>query len=54
MSEGTIRASDATQRLLERRPEAKGRLWTRRVGSPVAYRMGGRVLPAGEVTREEL
>ena len=50
VSEGPIRASDATQRLLERCPEAKGRLWTRRVGSPVAHRMGGRFLLAGEDT----
>lgn len=50
VSEGPIRASDATKRLLERCPEAKGRLWTRRVGSPVAHRMGGRFLLAGEDT----
>jgi hypothetical protein len=39
VSESPIRAADATDRLLERCPEAKGRIWTRRVGSPVAYRM---------------
>ena len=50
VSEGPIRASDATKRLPERCPEAKGRLWTRRVGSPVAHRMGGRFLLAGEDT----
>lgn len=48
VSEGLIRARDATQRLLERCPEAKGRIWTRRVGSPVAHRLGGRFLSAEE------
>jgi len=45
VSEGPIRARDA-----ERCPEAKGRIWTRRVGSPVAHRLGGRFLPAEEDT----
>jgi hypothetical protein len=54
VSEGPIRSTDATQRLLERCPEAKGRSWKRRVGSPTAHRIGGRFLPAGEVTCEEL
>ena len=49
VSEGPIRSTDATQRLLERCPEAK-----RRIGSPTAHRIGGRFLPAGEVTCEEL
>ena len=44
VSEGPIRSSDATQRLLERCPEAKGRIWIRRVGSSVAHRIGGRFL----------
>jgi hypothetical protein len=48
VSEEPIRSSDATQRLLERCPEAKGRIWIRRVGSPVAHRIGGRFLPAGK------
>ena len=50
VSEGPIRSTDATQRLLERCPEAKGRIWKRRVGSPVAHRIGGRFLLAGEDT----
>lgn len=50
VSESPIRATDATDRLLERCPEAKGRIWTRRVGSPVAHRMGGRFLPEGQHT----
>ena len=54
VSEGPIRSTDATQCLLERCPEAKGRIWKRRVGSPAAHRIGGRFLPAGEVTCEEL
>jgi len=41
VSETPIHSSDATQRLLERCPGAKGRIWTRRVGSPVAHHMGG-------------
>ena len=40
-------ATDASQRLLERRPEAMGRRWFRRVGSPIARRVGGRFRPAG-------
>ena len=32
----------AIDRLLERRPAAKGRIWLRRVGSESAHRMGGR------------
>lgn len=39
-------ATDASQRLLDRRPEAMGRLWFRRVGSPTAHRVGGRFRPA--------
>ena len=31
----------ATDRLVERRPEAEGRLWLRRVGSRFAHRFGG-------------
>lgn len=50
VSEGPIGSTDATQRLLERCPEAKGRIWKRRVGSPTAHRIGGRFLPAGEDT----
>jgi hypothetical protein len=42
-------ATDASQqRLLERRPEAMGRRWFRRVGSPIARRVGGRFRPAGQ------
>jgi hypothetical protein len=48
ISEGPIRATDATRRLLERCPDAKGRIWKRRVGSSVAHRVGGRVRPAEE------
>ena len=33
----------AANRLLERKPEAQGRLWFRRVGSPVTHHLGGRV-----------
>ena len=40
-------ATDASQRLLERRPEAMGRRWFRRVGSPIARRVGGGFRPAG-------
>ena len=36
----------ATQQLLERRPEAKGRIWFRRVGSESAYHVGSRFLPS--------
>jgi len=50
ISERPIRAGDATKRLLERCPEAKGRIWIRRVGSPVAHRIGGRFLPDGTQT----
>jgi hypothetical protein len=35
-------ATDTSQRLLDRRPEAMGRLWFRRVGSPIAHRVGER------------
>ena len=38
----------AADRLVERRPEAKGKLWFRRVGSPVAYHIGGRLPHAGD------
>jgi hypothetical protein len=31
----------ASDRLLERHPEARGRIWFRRVGSPYAHRIGG-------------
>lgn len=41
ISEGQM---EATQRLLERRPEAMGRVWFRRVGSTSAYHIGGRFL----------
>jgi hypothetical protein len=40
VSESERPSLDATHRLLERRPEARGRLWKRRVGSPTAYRAG--------------
>ena len=50
VSEGPIRSSDAIKRLLERCPKAKGRIWTRRVGSPVSHRIGGRFLPEGKST----
>ena len=33
----------AADRLLERHPEAEGRLWFRRVGSPVTHHLSGRV-----------
>ncbi len=38
----------AADRLVARHPEAKGRLWFRRVGSPVAYHIGGRLPREGE------
>jgi hypothetical protein len=50
VSEDPIHSSDATKRLLERCPEAKGRIWIRRAGSPVAHRIGGRFLPAQNET----
>ena len=31
---------EATDRLIEREPEAEGRIWLRRVGSPEAYHFG--------------
>jgi hypothetical protein len=31
----------ASDRLLERHPEARGRIWFRRVGSPYAHHIGG-------------
>jgi uncharacterized protein (DUF433 family) len=34
----------ASDRLLERHPEAQGRIWFRRVGSPIAHSFGGRPL----------
>ena len=37
---------EVTRRLLERRPEAKGRIWYRRVGSESAHHVGGRFRPA--------
>ena len=33
----------ASNRLLERHPEARGRIWFRRVGSRIAHHFGGRV-----------
>jgi hypothetical protein len=33
----------AVDRLLERHPDAQGRLWLRRVGSRFAYHFGGRL-----------
>jgi ribosomal protein L16/L10AE len=33
----------AANRLMERRPKAQGRIWFRRVGSPVTHHLGGRV-----------
>lgn len=35
--------SAAVGRLVDRHPEAKGRIWLRRVGSRFAYHFGGRV-----------
>lgn len=35
--------SAAANRLLERHPEAQGRIWFRRVGSRFAHHFGGRV-----------
>lgn len=34
----------ASDRLLERNPEAQGRIWFRRVGSPIAHSFGGHPL----------
>ncbi len=34
----------ASDRLVERRPEAQGRIWFRRVGSPITHSIGGRPL----------
>jgi len=34
----------ASDRLLERHPEARGRIWFRRVGSRVTHHFGGRFL----------
>ncbi len=39
VDESDVEASD---RLVEREPEAEGRIWLRRVGSPHAYRFGTR------------
>ena len=33
----------AADRLVEHRPEAKGKLWFRRIGSPVTHHFSGRV-----------
>ena len=33
----------ASDRLLERHPEARGRIWFRRVGSRIAHHFGGRL-----------
>ncbi len=48
VSESEHHALEATRRLLERRPEAKGRLWFRRVGSSTSHRIRSRFRPAGE------
>ena len=34
----------AANRLVERRPEAQGQIWFRRVGSPITHSIGGRPL----------
>jgi len=34
----------ATQRLLDRQPDARGRIWFRRVGSKSAHRLGASLL----------
>jgi hypothetical protein len=34
----------AAKRLVDRHPEAQGRIWFRRVGSPIAHSIGGRPL----------
>ncbi|PSQ80584.1 MAG: hypothetical protein BRD40_04290 [Bacteroidetes bacterium QS_1_65_9] len=36
---------EVTRRLVKRRPEAKGRIWYRRVGSENAHHIGGRFQP---------
>lgn len=51
MSDSERPSLDATHRLLERRPEARGRLWKRRIGSSTAYRAGIRSRSAEEKTR---
>ena len=38
----------AANRLLERHPEAQGRIWFRRVGSRVTHHFGGRLREEGE------
>lgn len=38
----------AANRLLERHPEAQGRIWFRRVGSRITHHFGGRLREEGE------
>jgi predicted solute-binding protein len=38
----------AANRLLQRHPEAQGRIWFRRVGSRVTHHFGGRLREEGE------
>jgi hypothetical protein len=38
----------AADRLMERRPEAQGRMWLRRVGSRFAHHFGGRLQEMAE------
>ena len=38
-----VNQSAAAHRLIERHPEAQGRIWFRRVGSRFAHHFGGRV-----------
>ena len=53
VSEHPIRAADATERLLERCPEAKGRIWTRRVGSPWRTASGDAFYPKENIHHED-
>lgn len=41
-------ARAAFDRLIERRPDARGRTWLRRVGSRHAYHFGGRLQETGK------
>ncbi len=50
VSESEIKSAEATRRLLERRPEAMGRVWLRRVGSESAHRIGGHFRPPEQRT----